>query len=86
MKPSILAEKSPSNSMAPCRVAEGLTGPDGKPRMKPCRSISWNPHVEIWCQTSRSVSWHTHIEVFTIPARERQHDGYQASAERLPGQ
>ena len=34
------------------------------------RSVSWNPHVEVWRQPSRRVSWSAQVEVFVIPARE----------------
>jgi len=46
------------------------SGPDGKPRQKPARTVSWNPHVEVWRPTARSVTWSAQVEIFIIPARE----------------
>jgi len=45
-------------------------GPDGKPRQKLARNVSWNPHIEVWRPTSRSVTWSAQVEIFIIPARE----------------
>jgi hypothetical protein len=47
------------------------SGQDEKNRQKPPRTVSWNPHIEVWRQPSRSITWSTHVEVFIIPARER---------------
>ena len=45
--------------------------PEGKPRRKPPRTVSWDTHVEVWQQASRSVTWSGQIEVITIPASGR---------------
>jgi len=60
---SMLSSIFPRSSVRP-------SGPDGKPRQKLARNVSWNPHVEVWRPTSRSVTWSTQVEVFIIPARE----------------
>ena len=52
---------------------------DKTKQLKPSRTVSWNPHVEVLWR-SRSVTWTENLEVIIIPARDCAPDDYDLSA------
>ena len=59
-----------------CLFGRGSVRPSGdkKPQQKHLKTVSWNPHDEVFRQTSRPVTWSMEVEVFIIPARDNAPD------------